>query len=263
MNKGPRLDIVVVNWHTPGDLVMCLNSIEAYGPDCPYSVTVVNVEPEKGDHVAAEMFVDRLHHWYTVTCPYNVGYNVACNIGAAEGHADLIVWMNADVKVRPGALDMLISALDENPDWGVVGPRQVNSSNKHTAAGIFGSDEQPRHRGWMDIDIGQYADVRDDSVMVSGSLLMMRRAVAEELTDCEIYREFVPGDEPGPWGTFTHFYGDTWLSVHARAHGYKATYYGPAKCEHELHGTRYKGKGQDEDHDLFRAMADAHGMGHN
>ena len=50
----------------------------------------------------------------TVLSPgMNTGFAQGCNLGAAGGDADIIVFVNSDAIVAPGAVDALVGALDD------------------------------------------------------------------------------------------------------------------------------------------------------
>lgn len=262
--KG-AIDLVVVNHRTPAYLGACLSAIEKHPPSRPHHVTVVHTCPEQADMEASARFIST-PAWTEVVHEENIGYNRACNHAAARGSQEFIAFLNADAAPLDGTFDQLIDALEANEDWGVVGPRQVDGNNRLTAAGIFGTPQSPRHRGWLADDHGQFSDVRTDAIMIAGSFLVMRRDAFAELTTCDTYQTFSWG-EPGPWGRFAHFYGDTWLSYHARAHGWTLCYHGPTAAKHHWHksttrGSQFIRDTQSRDKELYRLMCAHHGIRH-
>lgn len=259
------VDIIVVNRRTPDDLAECLRSILDHPPARAHTVTICNVEPQVVDISVAEAQMWGRSHWHHLTWQENIGYNRACNLAYAKTSMPLVAWMNADVVLADGVIDTLCDAVEGEPTWGVIGPRQASADGHMTAAGIFGTARKPVHRGWKDADYGQYDDVRDDAIYVAGSLVVMRRAVADELTDCPLYAAAALY-ELGPWGAFSHYYGDSWLSAHARAHGYKCVYYGAASCTHKWHRAMAMGgfteASMANDRERFRNYCKAHGVEH-
>lgn len=273
--KQAALDIVIVNHRTPDDLAACLASIEQYPPqdddgyDVAHTITVVHTCPERLDLEVTERFVrhaqTELRHWTEIVWEDNVGYNIACNRAAADGTAPYIAFLNADASTTNAAFRDLCTALCDNPKWGIVGPRQVNSANKLVAAGILGTNESHDLRAWQQDDLGQCSDVRDDAVYVAGSFLVMWRDVFDALTECDVYQSLI--QEPGPWGDFSHYFGDQWLGFHARAHGYLCTYFGPVQARHEWHrSSAVGGYGETmwaDDRARFIELCEAHGIGYN
>jgi GT2 family glycosyltransferase len=48
----------------------------------------------------------------------NRGFSAACNAGAAVSEARLLLFLNPDVRVEPGALAALRATAQEQPGWG-------------------------------------------------------------------------------------------------------------------------------------------------
>jgi GT2 family glycosyltransferase len=255
------IDLVVVNYKTPGDLGEFIDSLIAYPPWVDAGLTVINVDTHS--------YVDRLP-WAgrcgrVVGVAGNIGYGRACNLGARYGGRDQIAFFNADVVITPKSLDLCYAALAGNENWGILGPRQVDEAHRIRHAGIFGSLTQPLHRGWGETDHGQYCDVLD-AVTVSGSAYFVKRSVFEELSKCPIYRQSAP-DAQGALLPTPHYYEETYLSYHAQAHGHKVAYYGWATMIHKWHRASPLGGWADQQmpisQKLFRAACDAHNIPHD
>ncbi|MGH2868994.1 MAG: glycosyltransferase, partial [Solirubrobacteraceae bacterium] len=149
------VELVVVNYHTPADLSRFCESLLSSPPGIPWHLTVVNVDSAEPDRLAYAQieerfklseFANQIGCWDAVG---NIGYARACNEAALKANPfphEYLAFFNADVTLRPHAIDECIAALDANPEWGVLGPRQVDSSNRVTHAGIFGTPDHPRHR---------------------------------------------------------------------------------------------------------------------
>lgn len=231
-----ELQIIVINYQTPGDLKAFLDSFEAVRAEVDCTLTVVNVCPGPEDHE-----VVRRGYENGVICDdgwtwlKNVGYNKAANHAASSGSGLYLAIFNADVELRPGVLAGCVAALEENPARAVVGPRQVDESNRITSAGTFGTIENPVMRGWHEYDNGQYADTRDDAVHVSGSAMFWRRSVWNELTACPQFQSAAPGALGALLSTCHHYYGETWAMAHALLHDYLVCFYGPAAAIHKWH----------------------------
>lgn len=222
------LDIVVVNFKTPHDLTELLNSIAANPPTCEYTTTIVNVTP---DSLSMKIGDDPKWDATHMSTETNFGYNRAVNLAGSVGQHDVIVAMNADVQVPAGGFDECAAALRAHPEWGILGPRQIDKQRRLTAAGIFND----KHRGWREYDRGQYVDVRPDASMVAGSIVFHHRAVWDLLTQCDLEHASDRAGT-GPWlATARHYYGDKWLASHCTAHGYACCYYGPSTWLHKWH----------------------------
>jgi GT2 family glycosyltransferase len=254
------VDVVVINYKTPDYLAAFCESYEHHKFEgC--TITVVDVEAGRGQGV----FLDGSlkdgtdNHLFLVD---NVGYARACNKGAALGKNDVILLANADTLLTADFEDCYKALVSKIP-WGILGPRQVDEFNRITAGGIFGSDTSIGQRGWNELDHGQYADVRDDAKSVSGSLYFIKRKVWEELTNCRYMQEAYPGIE-GAFIPTPHYYEETACSYHARAHGYKIVFYGPAKMIHYWHKASAHGGWADRQVEtskmMMRSFCSFHGI---
>jgi len=264
------LDAVVVNYRTPGDLTAFVDAFLEHAGDLDVDLVVANVAPEEADRAAGEEAVARsrpgvaIRH---VAFEDNVGYARACNTGVRDGDREVVALFNADTQLTPGALRACHDALLAHPEWGALGPRQVDQHGRFTASGIFGTNDKPKQRAWHHLDEGQCSDVRDDAVTVAGSAYFMRRAVWDELTRCRKYRKVAPSAE-GAFLPTRLFYEETYCSYHAAAHGYKNVYYGPVSMIHTWHGSidtngAPSGELFEESRQVFRAACDAHGIAHD
>lgn len=252
------IDLVVVNYRTPGDLREFVQSVTEQPPRVPWSLIIVNVDPEEADTALAKEASDFESIFY-LDIGWNCGYARACNAAVARSGREVIGLFNADVVLSPGAVDECVDAILSNHDWGVLGPRQVNERNQITHAGIFGSLEKPEHRSWLGPDVG-YADVRE-AVTVSGSAMFTRRELWDRLHHCPSFKRLCP-DAEGAMLLTSHYYEDTWLAYHAQAHHQKAVYYGPVKIVHKWHRASPQGGWAElqweESRRLFRFACDNH-----
>lgn len=268
------IHIVVVSYRTPGDLDLFCQSVEACQPSGPWSMTIFNVSPQPGDIAVGERWAHALrarHLWDAE----NIGYGRACNASSrgVEWPPDerddqgVLAFFNADVVLSEGALDQCVEALALNPDWGVLGPRQVNRRNQITGAGIFGTPDTPILRGWRQpAASGQFSDVRDDAVSVSGSAFFVRRSCWDHLRCCPVFKAIAP-DAQGAFLPTPHYFEETWVSYHAKAHGWKVAYWGKTTITHAWHQASAIGGYAEQQfpvsEEMFRAACDRHGIPHN
>lgn len=261
-----KLEVIVVSYRTPDDLFAFLASLDAIQDEIEFSLTVVNVDPTDDDKdVAARANLDRY-----IEFPTNVGYATAVNEAASMSESPYLGIFNADVELWPGVLARCVEALEQNPTWGVVGPRQVDESNLITCAGTFGTLAEPKMRGWHEFDQGQYNDVRDDAVHVSGSAMFWRREAWDELTECPIFQSVAPGAKGALLPT-KHLFEETAALYHCTMHGpqsgWRVAYLGTACCIHRWHRASPVGGFADqlypESQAYFREFCDAHALPHD
>lgn len=249
------LDIVIVNWRTPEDLEACWRSLDKNPPTVPFVATTVDVQSMPGGGALVAGWARGRANRAAMGHPNNIGYGRACNMGGAWGSGDVVACFNADVLFRPGVLDACHDALLKNDSWGVLGPRQVDQSGAITHAGVFGTNTQPTIRGWKSKGRDSYMDVRDDAVSVSGSAYFIKRQVWDELRECDC-------NILGPFLETPHYYEETWVSYHARAHGWKVVYWGRDTMVHKWHRASPVGgeadKQMPKSREIFRRACSMH-----
>lgn len=269
------VDVVVVNYRSPKDLCRFVGSLVGQlDAGLPVDLTIVNVAPTASDRVAAE-------HAATLAVAHanglplsvtveehvgNVGYNVACNTAGAAGDREVIVACNADVAFDDSSpvIATLHAGLLDHPDWGIVGPRQIDSKGRLTAPGVYGTLDKPKWATrFRAVDAGQCSEMRADAVTVIGSVFAMRRDTWDVLTGCRLAAD-VTGAASGPFLETTHWYGETWACYHAAAHGYSRVFDGTVWCRHDhagaLDSTAHGRRHAAEDRAKFRSACHLHGV---
>lgn len=270
MDTKPGLDVVVVSYRTPEDLqVFCSSFAQFSNSSLETTIYIVNVHPTYHDEEGIEDVLSSVKdvcETVYISTNDNVGYSGACNLAGSLGSREVISFFNADVKLLDDrALLNSHDALARNPDWGVLGPAQVNEEKMCTHAGIFGTPVKPEHRAWHTPFRPQYQDVKE-AVTVAGSAYFTKRTVWDELHECPVYRAQYPNVE-GPFLPTPHYYEETWYSYHARAHDHKVMYYGEALIEHRWHKASPIGGHADRkmqrSKGMFMEMCDLHQIEHD
>lgn len=119
-------DIVIVNYNNREDLAACLASIHDAPPQRLGRVIVVDNASTDGsvEHVAAQWpQVERM------VLDSNRGFGAANNVGITASSADLVLLLNNDTVVPPGALDTLADRLEETQAT-AAGPLLVDGQGK-------------------------------------------------------------------------------------------------------------------------------------
>jgi GT2 family glycosyltransferase len=261
------IDVIVVNYRTPEDLSEFVQSYREHPPVVDSTLWVCNVDTRDADFKLGHALVSQAPQpAFHVPFVENVGYARAVNRAARLSNREVLAIFNADVVLTKGALQRCYDAIKSHRDWGVLGPLQVNEQGKVTSTGIFGSQSQPRWRGWQVNCRDEWRDVRDDAVTVSGSAYFVRREVWNYLTACEIYNSVHPEAE-GAFLPTPHYYEETWCSYHAIEHGWKVVYYGEVEIVHKWHKASPVGgwaeQQQKKSQKIFRQMCDYHGIEHD
>lgn len=124
----PSVDVVIVNWNTGDHLTACLRSIADACRTAHELERVVVVDNASTDDSLAS--VAELPLPLTVIRnDENRGFGAACNQGAREGGADLILFLNPDTRPAPDAIDRTVAFMADagSAGVGICGARMVGA----------------------------------------------------------------------------------------------------------------------------------------
>lgn len=116
-----ELTIVIVSYNAKDALARCLASLHASPPAVDHEIVVV-------DNASSDGAPDVVRGWPDVRlieAGANLGFAAATNLGIRATQGRLVLLLNPDTEVPPGALDRLVDVLDRHPGVTVVGPRIV------------------------------------------------------------------------------------------------------------------------------------------
>lgn len=127
----PAVSVLVINYLSADLLDQCLSALSKSTTVSYECIVVNNGSPdlELTEKVAAK------HNAKLILNQENRGYACAVNQAAAHAQADILLLVNPDVVVSPGAIDSLMARLLSNPDIGVVGARLHGSTGQLSSAG--------------------------------------------------------------------------------------------------------------------------------
>jgi N-acetylglucosaminyl-diphospho-decaprenol L-rhamnosyltransferase len=181
------LTIVIVSFNAREDLARCLASLRAAPPAIAHEIVVVdNASSDGSAEAAASTPGVRV-----MPLPANVGFAAANNAAIRATAGELILLLNSDTLVPPGAVDGLVAALRASPDAAAAGPRLVDAAGQPELS--FGDMVSPLAE-WRQKRIGAALErgepaarealeartrVRRDVDWISGACLLVRRADAE------------------------------------------------------------------------------------
>jgi GT2 family glycosyltransferase len=117
------LSVVIVNYRSGELLNTCLEALSRDLGSRDFEVFVVN-----NDCAADVSSVQTLRKpgVQTIQNGANVGFGTAANIGFKESKGEFLLLLNPDVVVRPGAVTLLLEAMQSRPDAGIVLPQLRN-----------------------------------------------------------------------------------------------------------------------------------------
>lgn len=120
--SAPELSIAIVNWNTREMLDDCLRSIREAPDEITREVIVVDNASADG---SAEMVAADHPEVTLIANERNVGYAAANNQAIRASSGELVLLLNADIVVHPGALDALAQVLRERPEAAAAAPRLI------------------------------------------------------------------------------------------------------------------------------------------
>jgi GT2 family glycosyltransferase len=117
----PRLSIIIVTYNSRAEIERCLDSITGErAPQIDHEIVVV-------DNASSDDTLPFVRaRWpgvRTIEAGGNLGFARGNNIGIRQTSGELVLLLNPDTIVCPGAIAELILALDEHLDAAIVGPR--------------------------------------------------------------------------------------------------------------------------------------------
>ena len=183
-----QLSIVIVTYNSIDHVHACLAALARHPPHLDHEIVVVDNASRDGTGAAVRQGWPAVR---VIDAGANTGFACGSNLGIRQSSGDLILLLNPDTEVRPGAIDTLAAALELDRDAAVAGPRLIGSQGRpelsfgamisplaelRQKALVHGSRRGiPGMRGWVDRLTRQRRAVD----WVSGACLLVRRADAE------------------------------------------------------------------------------------
>ena len=186
----PVVTVVIPSWNTAAATLECLRSLESERPEPSFEVVLVdNASPDgTADRVRRE------HPEVTVVeHARNRGFAAACNAGWRVSRGRLVLFLNSDTTLGPGALANLVAAMDAESDVGLLGPRLTGRSgalqpsvrSDPTPGALLHQHTILRHARFLAGCESRYKmrsfgfDRRSDVPVLMGAALLARREAIE------------------------------------------------------------------------------------
>lgn len=190
---GPDVSISIVSFNTAGMLRDCLNSILQSPAVAQFEIIVV----DNGSHDGSlEILKTEFSQVHTICLEHNEGFTHPMNLGLRAGQGRYLLQLNPDTLVSPGLLDGLVRFMDQRREVGIATPKVLNRDGT--------LQKQCRRSAARPLDVLTYFSglnklfpksrffgrylmtyMGDDDTFeveaVSGSCMMIRRAVVEEI----------------------------------------------------------------------------------
>jgi len=125
--EGDRLvdlSICIVNWNTEAPLRECLQSIYAVTGGVSFEIFVVDNASSDG---SVEMVKALFPDVFLIANQRNRGFAAANNQAIRLATGRYIMLLNPDTVVHPGALETMVTFMDDRPEAGAVGCKLLNA----------------------------------------------------------------------------------------------------------------------------------------
>jgi N-acetylglucosaminyl-diphospho-decaprenol L-rhamnosyltransferase len=128
---APAVTIAIVSWNTRDLLARCLDSLRPEFERGRVDVWVVDNASSDG---SPDLVRDHYEWVHLIASDENLGFGKAINLVARQTSSEWIATANADIALRPGALDAMLEAGARDPGAGVIAPRLIltNGDTQHS-----------------------------------------------------------------------------------------------------------------------------------
>jgi len=185
MSRAADLAVIIVSTNEEHWLKPCLRTVFAHAGDATLDVVVVDNESTDGTRelVARDFPAAR------VVASANHGFGHANNRGALTCDARYVLFLNPDTEIVSGTFDELVRSMDERPDTGLAGVKQLTADGvlwptirrfpsplRALGEALWSSrwPVQPRWSGELEHDLAKYE--RECACdWTSGSFMLCRR----------------------------------------------------------------------------------------
>jgi GT2 family glycosyltransferase len=138
------VSVILVSYNDGERLSACLDSLRAQGPGPDLEIVVADNASTDG---SGERIPFRYPEVRWIALPQNAGFAKANNIGVRAAKGGLLLFLNTDTVVPPGAVRALAARLDAEPGAAAVGPALVRPSGLFQVSfgrsvGLFGQSIQ-------------------------------------------------------------------------------------------------------------------------
>ncbi len=131
-SDGAPLTVLIVNYKVYDALGACLDALAADRDGARADVIVVDHETDESQLAK----VMRRHpQAFAIPRRANRGFAAGINEAAARAQTDLLLLLNPDTRVTPGAIEDLVRYLASHPDVVAVGPKVVSPDGSLQATG--------------------------------------------------------------------------------------------------------------------------------
>ncbi len=186
------VSVITVTWNSKEFILSQIASVRAARKNIQIEQIIVDNASSDG---TVEAIREKFPDVVVIANTENKGFSAANNQGVAVSKGEYLLFLNPDMRLESGSLDMMTDWMNRNSNVGIASPKLVNEE------GIINEDASPRRfpRVWEQIALilklphllphvldryhlkGFNFDMEQDVDSVRGSCMFMRREVVEKL----------------------------------------------------------------------------------
>ena len=177
----PDITIIIPNLNGKGHLDRCFTSLRDLDYD-HQRLDYILVDNGSTDG-SIEYVRYRFPHVRIIANAHNLGFSVACNLGAKAAQGKILVFLNNDTIPLADWLEPLLAELDRHPEVGIVGNKLLyaNGTIQHAGVAFSLPDGVPYHI-YRGVDAHHPAvERRRELRAVTGACMLVRRSLFESL----------------------------------------------------------------------------------
>jgi GT2 family glycosyltransferase len=126
------LSVIIVSYNVREILASCLLSLDLARNGMTVETYVVD---NASDDLTVEMVRERFPWVTVIASPDNLGFAKANNLALEKASGRHLMILNPDTILKPDSLSTLVTFLDDNPEYGAVGPKLLNENGTYQASG--------------------------------------------------------------------------------------------------------------------------------
>jgi GT2 family glycosyltransferase len=178
----PLINTVILNTNRRDDTLACLESLEKSTYPKNHIIVLDNASTDG----SVEAIRERFPQVEIIQLKENKGYAGNNNVGilaAVKNNADWIFVLNEDTLLDPNCIEEMVTAAEEDPSAGIVGPMVYHHDEPdviQSAGGSFGPYLESIHIAQNEPDRGQFKQPTQVD-WVSGCAIMVKREVIEDI----------------------------------------------------------------------------------
>ena len=183
---SPRVSVIVVTYRSTEELPSCAESV--LRQRVPLELFIVDNASPDATPAMVSAYGEKYQNVYPILNSENIGLAAGNNRPLGRCRGDYVLILNPDTILREDALGKMVQYLDDHPDVGVLGPKNVYADGRahvsyHHAWGFF------HVLFWR---VFPYSIIRpfydrftsyqpQDVMFVSGACLLIRREIFERI----------------------------------------------------------------------------------